>query len=287
MSDIDLSVLVPTYNHEKYIEKCLTSITEQVTSFNVEIIVGDDKSTDKTVDIINRFNAKSKKIKIIEHKINKGGLENIRYLLNESQGKYFYILESDDYLIDELFFDRVLRRFENKDYSIVACNHKILDSGHISSSNIDPRKSETTLKFSDLSAGNFIQLSSVIFNKKYVNEVPDYIIGMPLGDLPLYLYALNQKNGLYINFESSIYRMHDEGIWSKKNKDIKLQKTIECVQSIIKNFKLKRLNQIFISSYLNRLLFQFDKKISLDFKKNYFLFINLILIIKKRFYFNE
>jgi len=57
-SDIKVSVIVLTYNHEKFIRKTLDSILSQQVNFKFEVIVGDDASPDSTADIIREYHAK-------------------------------------------------------------------------------------------------------------------------------------------------------------------------------------------------------------------------------------
>lgn len=74
MENITVSVIIPVYNGEKYIEKCLKSVLEQ-TLPNIEIICIDDGSTDSTLDILKSFKCISKNI-IIERQKNSGsGIE--------------------------------------------------------------------------------------------------------------------------------------------------------------------------------------------------------------------
>ena len=63
MKNIKVSVIVLTYNHEKYIEQALDSILMQKVSFNYEILVGDDASTDATVPILLKYKKKYPKVK--------------------------------------------------------------------------------------------------------------------------------------------------------------------------------------------------------------------------------
>ncbi|MDY6854698.1 MAG: glycosyltransferase [Thermodesulfobacteriota bacterium] len=93
-----VSIITLTYNHEKYIEKCISSVSNQ-TYHNFEHIIIDDGSTDCTVDIINSFYKSENRIKYIRQK--NAGLEgigrNYNKALSLSNGKYIAILEGDDY----------------------------------------------------------------------------------------------------------------------------------------------------------------------------------------------
>ena len=77
-----VSVCVVTYNQENLIERCLNSILSQEVNFSIEIIVGDDGSTDRTRTIINQFkNRYPKIVKPIFHEKNIGALRNYRLFI--------------------------------------------------------------------------------------------------------------------------------------------------------------------------------------------------------------
>lgn len=100
-----ISVIVPIYNTEKYLEKCLKSIIRQ-TYNNLEILLIDDGSTDKSISICERYKKKDSRIKLIiqKHK----GVSNTRNLgIDVSKGEYIAFVDSDDWLeknyIEELY----------------------------------------------------------------------------------------------------------------------------------------------------------------------------------------
>lgn len=89
-----VSVVVPIYNTEAYLEKCLNSVCTQ-TLFNIEIICVNDGSTDSSEDIIKDFCKKDIRIKLITKK--NGGLSSARNAgLKCAKGKYCYFMDSDD-----------------------------------------------------------------------------------------------------------------------------------------------------------------------------------------------
>lgn len=90
-----ISVLVPIFNVETYLEQCLDSLLEQ--SFrDIEIICADDGSTDRSSAIIDAYASKDVRIKAI-HKVNTGYGNNMNVALDAATGDYVAILESDDF----------------------------------------------------------------------------------------------------------------------------------------------------------------------------------------------
>ena len=96
MENAKVSVVVPVYNVEKYLSRCLDSIINQ-TYRNLEILLVDDGSTDKSGEICDYYALKDNRIKIF-HK-NNGGVSSARnYALERMSGDYVTFVDSDDTL---------------------------------------------------------------------------------------------------------------------------------------------------------------------------------------------
>lgn len=121
-----VSVIVLTYNHEDYIAQALDSILMQKTSFPYEILVGDDSSTDKTLEIVEEYRKKYPGvIHIVKHKKNVGASRNAYDTMSESKGKYLASCEGDDFWTDSKKLQLQVDFLEaNKDY--IACTHPVV-----------------------------------------------------------------------------------------------------------------------------------------------------------------
>ncbi len=128
-----ISVCIATYNGEKYINKQLESILNQLNS-NDEIIISDDGSTDKTLEIIGSY--KDSRVKIFHHKKNERLLKmhaapfrlaanNFENAITNSKGDYIYLSDQDDIWLP----DRIEKtRSFLDDYDLVMCNYKVIDA---------------------------------------------------------------------------------------------------------------------------------------------------------------
>lgn len=95
-----ISVILPAYNREKFIEDCITSVLNQ-TYTDFEVLVVDDGSKDSTVEIVERLRNKDSRIKLIQasHK----GVSSARNLaLENAKGEYIFFMDSDDYIHPDL-----------------------------------------------------------------------------------------------------------------------------------------------------------------------------------------
>jgi len=133
---VKVSIIVPAYNVENYIEKCLETLVNQ-TLKEIEIIVVNDGSTDKTKNKIEKFLlAYPEKIKYLE-KTN-GGLSDARnYGLPSAHGKYIGFVDSDDY-VEFNMFEEMYNKAEEENSDMVECDFiweypkkKKIDTGKI------------------------------------------------------------------------------------------------------------------------------------------------------------
>lgn len=118
MKKIDVSVIVPCYNIENYVKRCIESLINQKTQFSYEIILIDDGSTDKTSAICDSFFTLSN-IHII-HQVN-GGLSNARNKgISLSKGEYITFVDGDDF-VSENYIEDLLKSIKmySSDVSIV------------------------------------------------------------------------------------------------------------------------------------------------------------------------
>ena len=107
-----VSILIPVYNAEKFLEKCIKSALNQ-TFKDIEIIIINDGSIDSSPEIIKKYSA-DERIKVID-KNNSGYGESLNIAIKEAKGEYISILEADDFL-DENFIKKL---YSKKGYDIV------------------------------------------------------------------------------------------------------------------------------------------------------------------------
>ena len=91
-----VSVIVPIYNVEKYLERCIISLINQTFS-NIEIIALNNGSTDKSLDILNYYAYKDKRIRVISNK-NIGVSKSRNIGIKEAKGEYIVFVDSDDWI---------------------------------------------------------------------------------------------------------------------------------------------------------------------------------------------
>ena len=131
-----VSVIVPVYNVEKYIEKCANSLINQTLS-DIEIIFVNDGSTDGSIQIIEQYeNNFKEKVKCVSK--DNGGLSSARnYGIPYATGEYIAFLDSDDYVELDMY-ETMYNKAKEDDFDMVECdfiweypNKSKIDTGEI------------------------------------------------------------------------------------------------------------------------------------------------------------
>ena len=130
-----VSIIIPVYNAENTIERCINTLISQTYS-NIEIIIINDGSTDNSENLINQYVQKDNRIKLINIKNN--GVSNARNTgINYSKGKYIMFVDADDYISSKMI--EVLVTARNEHETFVICNYYMLekDLGNVEQDNVE------------------------------------------------------------------------------------------------------------------------------------------------------
>ena len=107
--DKELSIIIPNYNKEKYLSKCLDSLCPLIND-NVEIIVIDDCSTDNSISVLEKYN----QIKLIRNSQNMGVSESRNNGIRQARGRYICFIDSDDY-VDNNYINVILNSIKSNE----------------------------------------------------------------------------------------------------------------------------------------------------------------------------
>mgnify|MGYP003289149474 FL=1 len=98
MREVMLSVVMTTFNHERYIATAIESVLRQQTDFPIEIVIGEDCSTDRTLNIVLDYQSQyPEAIRIVRSETNVGWRANYRRTIAAARGRYIALLDGDDY----------------------------------------------------------------------------------------------------------------------------------------------------------------------------------------------
>lgn len=121
----EVSLIIPIYNAERFLERCLNSLFTQSLT-NIEYLFVDDCSTDNSIEVLektlNNYLEKREQVKLIRHKINKGVAASRNSGLENATGKYVGWVDADDY-VDAKMFEKMFSIAEINQADLMWCNY--------------------------------------------------------------------------------------------------------------------------------------------------------------------
>ena len=238
-----VSIVVPSYNHEKYVKQTIKSIINQ-TYENIELIVIDDGSTDGSINIVKKLSQKYH-FKFI-HRPNKGLSATLNEGINISQGKYYCTCASDDVFKLDKIEKQVKFMEENNEYGM--CYGKvILLTDECTKIPLNIELSRGGWIFNDLIRGRFwIPSVSSMIRMDVFTDIGLYDENLYVEDWDMWVRISNKYQVGYINKYLAYYRQHETNISKKgwklyesKVASLKKWQEIEGYDVIIKIWKLK------------------------------------------------
>ncbi len=299
-----LSILLSTYNHEKYIREALDSILMQKTDFEYELIVLDDASTDNNQKIILEYKDKFKNIKLLFNKKNHGGLFSHRMGKYHAQGEYLAFLEGDDYWTDPNKLTEQIKILD-KNKELVGCSHNtelFYESDNLRKIMIEPGTRKEIHTIRDLIEGNsYFHTSSFVWRNIFKNGYPKELSYNKkiIGDWFLSMFYAKHGNILYIDKVMSCYRITGKGAWTSLSEEKKFFNNLRGLYTYNKllrykyktsferiEYECKNLMNIIKSKekfpYLNPIYLKtFFLRRSVDTNNNH-IFKKLVLIMQKK-----
>jgi glycosyltransferase involved in cell wall biosynthesis len=212
-----VSVCCITYNHEKFISQAIDGFLMQKTDFPVEIIIGEDCSTDNTRAICRDYKEKyPDRITLLLPEKNHGMNQNFIKTVQACTGKYIALCEGDDYWTDPLKLQKQVDFLEvNEDFAI--CFHPVKVKNEVENTIVDdfitPEMQEVTDIY-DLAKGNYMHTPSVVFRKNQKVFDTFNSVKFEIGDYPLHI--LNAQYGKIERLKDTmaVYRRHLGGVMS-------------------------------------------------------------------------
>jgi len=185
-----ISVIVPVYNVEKYLSKCVESILGQSYQ-NLEILLIDDGSTDGSGKICDEYAARDSRIKVF-HQQNNGPAEARNIGLQKVTGKYIALIDSDDYIKKD-FITELYSHLVNTGADVVQGNYVIVDENGNALEGRQPKAIDEICTgyecLSNLYKDGYVPGNIIFWNKLYKKELWDRIV-LPTGNRHDDEYAL-------------------------------------------------------------------------------------------------
>lgn len=232
--EILLSIIIPIYNVEKYLEVCIKSVLNQIANFKYEVLLINDGSRDNSDEICKKIEKENINVKYY-YKQN-GGLSDARnYGLKLAKGKYVYFLDSDD-LVSENFFEKISSKIQD-DFDIIFFDAEEIDeNGEKIAGSFYVHRGLKENKIMDGKSSIELQLKENkefqtavwlgIYNLKFLIKNNMFFEKGLLHEDEMWTpkVILNSNKNIYINEKLYLYRKRENSIMTTKvnrNKNVK------------------------------------------------------------------
>lgn len=224
-----VSVVVPTYQHVHYIAACLEGILGQETLFPVEILVGEDESSDGTREICQQFaRAYPGRIRlflrsrkdVIHINGRPTGRANFLALLNAAKGTYIALCEGDDHWIDKKKLQQQITLLEADPNAVACFTNAYNEIAGVRTEYLDgvyTKRPGPIVQQSELVNGQGLPTCTVIFRKSALLPIPKCLYKSPTADTALYCHVSNTGHFVFLPDITAVRVMHPGGIHSLKN----------------------------------------------------------------------
>lgn len=245
MNNVEVSVIIPIYNVEKYLNDCLLSIVNQ-TFKHYEVILVNDGSSDKSYEIAKKYSEEYGFINLI-NKENQGLGAARNTGLEQANGKYILFVDSDDYISSE-YISKLYNAAEKSNSDIVICGHEKIYEDNKSNS-LQMLDLDCSKLYSNIEVLKFIfkrKIRCYAWDKIYKKELFDkhnikYLEGRLYEDILTTIKLISISDKIcFVNDSLYNYRIRKGNITSIKNEKsiVDLNYSINEVNKYIKNLKL-------------------------------------------------
>jgi glycosyltransferase involved in cell wall biosynthesis len=204
-----VSVCMTTYNHEKFISQAIESVLCQRTTFSVEVVIGEDCSTDNTLAICRQYEAQyPDRVRVIASKNNIGMHANYRRTIEACRGKYIAMCDGDDWFTDENKLQIQVEELENSGAAM--CYTRSERRGEDGSSAIYP-EGRLHSSIGDMLILNTAENCTTLALKSkildYYGEVKPETKGWLTDDLPMWLWFAATQKIVAIDRVTAVHRV--------------------------------------------------------------------------------
>jgi len=184
-----VSVCIATYNHERYIRDCIMSVLTQAQDVSLEVLIGDDQSSDQTGEIVQDIVARfPEKIRYFRHESRLGGCKNYQFLIERANGEFVAHLDGDDCWLPRKLAKQISLMDAHPELSASYTNALCVDESGMAIA-VFNNTQPNTFNFNYLLArGNFLNNSSMVYRSyakqaicDWPTEYVDYKIHFMLG----------------------------------------------------------------------------------------------------------
>jgi glycosyltransferase involved in cell wall biosynthesis len=242
MSLIEVTVLMTTYNHERYIAQAVESVLMQQTQFPFRLVILEDCSTDRTREILLDFQSRyPERIQLLLAETNQCSNRPFAKAFESAEGRYLAFLDGDDYWTSPHKLQKQVD-FLDAHPECSFCFHnasRIHEDGSMPPSNRNSDDQSPFSSIEDLWDACFIAAPSPMYRKGLFDRLPNWYYDAISGDWSLYLIHAEYGKIGYINEVLAVYRVHSKGLWSGLSELQQQEQVISFYKQMDANFQYR------------------------------------------------
>lgn len=202
-----VSVCITTYNQDRYIKDCIMGVVAQQLDVELEVLIGDDGSTDATGDVLREIvDSVACVIKIFRHEKNIGSSENLQYLVGKATGDYIAHLDGDDLWMPGKLAAQVDFLNRNPECVAVYANGALIDDAKRMLGVFNRKIPDKFGREFLLEKGNFLHHSSIVYRGQYGKEILN--MKTPFIDYQIHLRLAKFGKLGFLNEMLTAYRLN-------------------------------------------------------------------------------
>jgi hypothetical protein len=224
-----VTVIILTYNHERFIEQAIESVLSQETDFSYDIVILEDCSTDRTRDIVVAYQqAHPARIRLVLAETNRCDNAGLRNAIQASVSPFVALLDGDDYWTSKVKLQRQIEYLEQHP-ECALCFHNVdlvFDDGAQERHPARPADQKEVSTLDDLLESCFITTCSAVLRRRGLVDLPAWYVDDPSADWSLFVLAAQHGHLGYLNEVMAVYRQHAGGFWTGRGRIAQMERVI-------------------------------------------------------------
>lgn len=237
-----VSVLMITYNHERFIGQAIESVLTQKTEFPIELVIGEDCSIDGTQRICETFaTSHPQRVRLLPSTRNLGLLANYMRTWEACRGDFIATIDGDDFwLASDKLATQVKVLESNPRLSMCFHNARLADeNGDLTSEVNEPASVPREMSFRDfVENGLFMPTASVMFRGGLFRQLPEWMQSLPFEDWPTHVLHATRGPIAFVPQSMSAYRIHSQGVWSGLDRLKQCRQSYEVRRAVCRHLQI-------------------------------------------------
>lgn len=234
MSAPTVSVSMVTYNQERWVGDAIEGALAQDIE-DLEVVIGDDASTDRTVEIIRGFAERDPRVRVLDTPEKLGPRQNHMRTQLACRGEFVSQLDGDDLFTDpsKLRLQVEALRADPTLAGVFCTATRIDDDGVEIGGPRAPRGRRERYGLAEFAYECGADSCTVLFRRPPDRVFPDWYHTIPVGDWPLHMLNMLGGDYAFMDRTMSAYRVHAGGVWNQLDEDKRVWRTLECQRYLL------------------------------------------------------